>query len=206
MAKFKVHTVRSPRRPVAARNHRGRDILPEISEADGVYVKAFDHKLRQGLAEDHFLELDLGALGDAKQVTLYLTGWIYPSGTSVNVGVSQNPDLPQPKPPSLSVPDGNGGWREALPFMGFPGGKTKTIAVDLTGLFTSGDYRVRIDTNLELYWDQIFYTVDEPNAEVRHAVSCRCGMPICTFAVSRGSSIGPIMARSSSCTIALQRR
>jgi hypothetical protein len=83
------------------------------------------------------------------------------------VGISQNPDLPRPKPPSLSVPDGNGGWREALPFMGFPGGKTKTIAVNLTGLFTQGDYRVRIDTNLELYWDQIFFTVDEAGAEVR---------------------------------------
>jgi hypothetical protein len=167
MARFKVHTVSNHRRPVAAQNHRGRDILPEIAEADGAYLKAFDRKLCQGLAEDHFLELDLGDLGGAKQVTLFFTGWIYPSGTSVSVGVSQNPDLPKPKPPSLSVPDGNSGWREALPFMGYPGGKTKTIAVDLSGLFSHGDYRVRIATNLELYWDQIFFTADEPSADSR---------------------------------------
>ena len=52
--------------------------------------------------------------------------------------------------------------------MGFPGGKTKTIAVDLIWTF---DRRATIacalTTNLELYWDQIFFTVDEPDAEVR---------------------------------------
>jgi hypothetical protein len=67
------------------------------------------------------------------------------------------------------VPDGNGGWREALAYMGFPGGKTKTIAVDLTGLLTKGDHRVRIATNLELCWDQIFFTVDEGTVELRTA-------------------------------------
>jgi tetratricopeptide (TPR) repeat protein len=167
MAKFKVHTVQNARRPIAARNHRGRDVLNEIAQEDGIYSKAFDRKLCQGLAEEHFLELELGDIGDAKQITLFLTGWIYPSGTSVSVGASQNPDLPKAHPPALSVPDGMGGWKEVLPFMGYPGGKTKTIAVDISGLFVNDDCRVRIKTNLELYWDQIFFTVDEPPAEVR---------------------------------------
>lgn len=166
-AKFKIHTVQKPRSPVAATNHRGRDLLPELDERDGVYCKAFDTKLRQGLVEEHFLELDLGDLRNAKRVTLFLTGWIYPSGTSVNVGVSQNAKLVQPKPPALFVGDGNGGWKEALPFMGFPGGKTKTIVVDLSGLFVADDYRVRIATTMEFYWDQLFFTVDEPASELR---------------------------------------
>jgi hypothetical protein len=84
----------------------------------------------------------------------------------LNVAISQNPDLPQPKPPALLVPDGDG-WREALPFMGFPGGKTKTIAVDLTGLLATGDSRLRISTNLELCWDEVFFTVDESAVEMR---------------------------------------
>jgi hypothetical protein len=67
------------------------------------------------------------------------------------------------------VPDGAGGWREALAYMGFPGGKTKTIAVDLTELLTQHDHRLRIATNLELYWDHIFFTVDEPTAELRQS-------------------------------------
>jgi hypothetical protein len=213
IAQFKIHTARDKRRPIAARNHRGRDLLPEITEEDGIYAKPFDIKLRQGLVEEHYIELDLGdvdSVGNAlrgnpgavddvtkstppterrpplpassdrslqsgsnrptkpSRITLFLTGWIYPSGTSLNVAISQNPDLPQPKPPALLVPDGSGGWREALAYMGFPGGKTKTIAVDLTGLLSQGDHRLRIATNLEFCWDQIFFTVDEPPVELRN--------------------------------------
>jgi hypothetical protein len=167
IAEFKIHTATKRRQPVAARNHRGRDLLSEIAEEDGIYSKPFDSKLRQGLVEDHFLELDLGDVSDATSIELFLAGWIYPGGTSINVAVSQNPELPQPKPPALLVPDGNGGWKEALPYMGFPGGKTKTIAIDLSGMLTSGDHRIRIATNFELYWDQIFFTVDEPAVELR---------------------------------------
>jgi hypothetical protein len=170
IAQFKIHTARHKQTPVAARNHRGRDLLRELAKEDGVYTKPFDTKLRQGLVEEHLMELDLGDLRAAEQVTLFLTGWIYPSGTSLNVAISQNPDLPHPRPPALLVPDGKGGWREALAFMGFPGGKTKTIAVDLTGLLTEGDYRLRIATNLELYWDAAFFTVDEPPLELRQTV------------------------------------
>jgi hypothetical protein len=54
-----------------------------------------------------------------------------------------------------------------MPFMGFPGGKTKTIAVDLTDVLAEGDGRLRIATTMEFYWDQIFFTVGEPPAEVQ---------------------------------------
>jgi hypothetical protein len=72
--------------------------------------------------------------------------------------------LPSPKPPALWVAAGGGEWREALPYMGFPGGKTKTIAVDLTGQFTDDDYRVRIVTSMEIYWDAAFFSVDDEPA------------------------------------------
>jgi hypothetical protein len=166
IASFKIHTVRHKRTPVAAHNHHGRSLLSELAAADGVYAKPFDKKLRQGLAEDHYIELDLGDLHGAQHVMLFLTGWIYPGGTSLNVAISQNPDLPQPKPPSLLVPDKNGGWREAIGYTGFPGGKTKTIAIDVTDALVEGDSRLRLATNLELYWDEVFFTVDEPAAEL----------------------------------------
>jgi hypothetical protein len=51
--------------------------------------------------------------------------------------------------------------------MGFPGGKTKTIAIDLSGVLSDGDGRIRIATSLELYWDHIFFSIDEAPAEVR---------------------------------------
>ena len=51
--------------------------------------------------------------------------------------------------------------------MGVPGGKTKTIAVDLSGLLPASDYLVRVVTSNEIYWDAAFFTVDEEPAEYR---------------------------------------
>jgi hypothetical protein len=166
ISEYKVHTVRNPFPLRAAKNHHGRDLLRELVSPDGQYACVHDQKLRQGVTEETYLELDLGNV-QGKQITLFLTGWIYPSSTSINVALSQGGSVPPPKPPALLVPDGQGGWKEALPFMGFPGGKTKTIAVDLTGLLAQNDGRIRIATTMELYWDHIFYSVDEPQVEVR---------------------------------------
>lgn len=168
IAEFQIRTVRTPRHPVAARDARGRDVLPQIAERDDVYLKPFDRRLKQGLTEKHFVELDLGPLDHPQRIILFLTGWIFPTDTSLNIAISQNPDLEPPAPPSLWVPDGKGGWREAIPYTGFPGGKTKTIAIPIPpDAFPQGDYRLRLVTSMELYWDQIFFTVDEQSAKLR---------------------------------------
>ena len=166
LAAPRLHTVTDPIAPTMARDGKGRDVLALIKDDDDRYVKAFDEKHTQGLCEPHAIELDFGDLKDAKRVTLFLTGWVYPSDTSINVALGQRSDLPRSKPPALSVPDEQGRWVEVMPYMGFPGGKTKTIAVDLTGQFLCDDRRVRIDTTMELYWDAAFVTVDEPAVAV----------------------------------------
>lgn len=167
LAAHKIHTVTKPRVPVSAKNHRGRDLLPELTKLDGVYAKTFDAKLRQGVVEEHFFELDLGPLDQIQQVTLFLTGWVYPAATSINVALSQGNSVPLPKPPALWVADGRGGWREAQPYMGFPGGKPKTIAIDLSDQLTTGDHRIRIATSMEFYWDQVFFTVNESPVPIK---------------------------------------
>ena len=170
LAAFKIHTVQHPQTPIAAVNQQKRDLLAEIKNADDIYAKTFDEKYRQGLTENHFLELDLKTptmlkAANEAPITLFLTGWLYPTDTGINLALSENPAMPSPRPPSLSVPDGNGGWKTIQPFMGFPGGKTKTIAIDLTNQFLNRDFRVRIETNMEFYWDQIFFTVGESPAK-----------------------------------------
>ncbi len=172
LAEHKIHTVRSPRPPVAAKDTHGRDVLDLVKARDGVYTKTYDRKLAQGLTTEHFLELDPGNWERgtrAEKVTLFLTGWVYPTSTSLNVQFSQNPDGPQPRPPALHAVDGNGQWREVRSFMGFPGGKTKTIAIDISDVFAPGstDHRLRIATNMEFYWDAAFFTVDEAPIETR---------------------------------------
>jgi hypothetical protein len=44
--------------------------------------------------------------------------------------------------------------------MGLPSGKTKTIAVDLTGKFLGANRELRIVTNLCVYWDEVYAGVE----------------------------------------------
>jgi len=165
IAEFKIHSVRDPQIPVAAHDQRGNNVLPLIAARDDRYLKAFDRNYKQGLTEEQVIELDLGEWDDPQKFTLFLTGWIFPTDTSINVAISQNPAISAPKPPSLWVPDAQGRWKLAIPYTGFPGGKTKTIAVEFPAdIFSNGDYRVRMVTSMELYWDEIFFTVDEPES------------------------------------------
>jgi len=166
LSEFKVHTVNAPKTPLAAVDQRGRDVLPLIAKRDDQFLRAFDRRIKQGLTEPHHVELSLGDLKNAKQIKLFLTGWMKPTDTSLNIAISQRPDLEPTQPPSIWVPDAQGDWQQASPFMGFPGGKTKTIVVDLSDVFLTNDYRIRIATTMELYWDQIFFTVDEAAAEI----------------------------------------
>jgi len=173
ISEFKLHPVRKRHSPVTARDSRGRDVLSKLVRRDDEYLRPFDKIIQQGLTEEHFIELDLGDLSGAKNVTLFLTGWIFPTDTSINVSLSQNPDREAPRPPSIWLPNESGEWREAIPYIGFPGGKTKTIAVDLSKVLTPPatpnselkTSRLRIVTSMELYWDEMFFTVDESALE-----------------------------------------
>ncbi len=188
IAEPKIHTVQTVRSPVAARDTKGRDVLDQVIARDGNYAKTFEKRIAQGLTEQHFLELDLGRDFGEKTVTtdqredhqestiqipghavLFLTGWMYPGSTSLSVQFSQNPELQKPKPPALFAPDINGEWREVQPFMGFPGGKTKTIAIDLSGVFVNGDHRLRIVSTMEIFWDCVFFTVDDAPIDFRQS-------------------------------------
>jgi hypothetical protein len=53
------------------------------------------------------------------------------------------------------------------PAIGFPSGKDKTVILDLTGKFPTNDRRVRIRTNMAIYWDQAFVATHAPAADVR---------------------------------------
>lgn len=173
VAAHRLHTIRERHAPVAARSSSGRDLLDELLLADGRYARPFEAPLRSGRVETHFLELDLGDLGPPEQLgslLLVLSGHIYPTATSVAIGLGQNPAYPPGLPPRLLLPDGQGGWRVARDFTGFPGGKNKTIVLDLTGLFTSPDYRLRLETNFEFCWDEAFFARNEQPVEVRETL------------------------------------
>ncbi|MEP0343383.1 FG-GAP-like repeat-containing protein, partial [Rhodopirellula bahusiensis] len=117
----------------------GADVTSLLRETDGEHVQGFEHRYRQGLCPPHWIDLDLadrvsGDLSRDANIHLVLNGWILPTDTSLNIQIDQNPELASPEPPSLWVPDdaSESGWSFASPYIGFPGGKNKTIVVDIT--------------------------------------------------------------------------
>lgn len=167
ISEFKVHTVQERQSPRYARDRHGRDVLDLVQKYDGKFYRGFDKILRQGYTEDHLLEVSLGELQSPTQIKLFLTGWIHPTDTSLNIAFSQDPEVDGPELPSIWVPDAVGEWKIVPAPMGFPGGKTKTIVVDLSDAFLTDDYRLQIRTSSEIYWDEVFFTVDDAPAEVR---------------------------------------
>jgi hypothetical protein len=55
----------------------------------------------------------------------------------------------------------DGTWTNSGVEIGFPGGKTKSIPIDLTGVFPGGRAVFRLDTTLRLYWDRALLQVGE---------------------------------------------
>jgi len=161
----KLFTVARPR-PVRAAWADGADVTHLLEAADHRYVTPGRETAYQGVRTEHALVLDLGPVPAKARVVLYLDGWIFYTDTSINVSLSQRRDY-HPFPPVLEVPDGKGGWRVAMPSVGFPAGKTKTMPVDLTGLLSPGDPRVRIRTTMAVFWDQAYLTVDDPRVPTR---------------------------------------
>lgn len=157
IAQHEIFSVRKKIRPLSATDAYARNWTQRLSQTDREYAQPFRKHYCQGLCEPHFIELDFGHLPiDAPGLRLFLNGWLYPTDTSLNIGISQNPDLHSPESASLWVVDQDGSWVCAMPMMGFPGGKPKTIAIDLAGVFRSEDHRIRIAASQELYWDEAF--------------------------------------------------
>ncbi len=172
VSEFKVHSFQRERlRPldrVVASN--GEDVTETVSKRDGRFTKLFDSRHKQGLVDEYFMELELGDLTNAQQVQLVMNGWMFPTDTSINIALSQNEKLSGPRPPYISMPrsaaDRQTVWEEVVPNMGFPGGKTKTIVVEVpVSEFKDGDYRVRIASSMEIYWDEILIAVDAQAGE-----------------------------------------
>lgn len=171
LATPRLHVYRDAIKPISATTKDGRDVLAEVLQADDVYARPWTMKFRQGLTDEHWLELAFAPVGETKSLKLLLTGWVYPSDTSINVALSQNPDLPSPEPPSLWIPAADGTWENRVPFLGFPGGKTKTIVVDVSDVVSRESPRLRIRSTMQFAWDAAALLIDEEPIEVREVVA-----------------------------------
>ncbi len=167
--RLELHQVGDRRRPRSATDHLGRDAVEALAATDDVYVGDFEPLRYQGISELHDLVLDPGDIPPGQPVRLYLRGWIFPTDASINVAVSQSQAIGTVMP-HLQVIGADGTWETAVPALSFPSGKNKTIVQDLTGLFPTADHRVRIRTNMNIYWDEAFFAVGATEAPARTTV------------------------------------
>lgn len=153
------------RPPVSAVDDRGRDVLDLVAAHDGRYP-TFGLTQYDGLAQPHALTLDLGDLSDARQILLFLDGWIYWTDASVTMAISQDPRF-KVTPLTLEVRDEAGAWHTAVEWVGLPTSKGMVVPVDLTGRFPCRDYHVRLATNMCVYFDRIFVATRDEAARCR---------------------------------------
>jgi len=161
----KQFQVKEKHTPVSATDSQGNNILPTITAKDDNYLSDFKPDKYQGVTEMHDLILDPGDVGKNKNLFMFLNGWIFPTDASINVALSQSANLKVIRP-FVQVINSKGEWVTVIENLGFPMGKDKTVIADLTGKFLSGDHRIRIRTNMEIYWDYIFFSDNVSNAPV----------------------------------------
>jgi tetratricopeptide (TPR) repeat protein len=163
---LRVYAVTEKRLPLSARDDKGNDLLPKIAQQDGEYVSNFAPAKYQGITAPHDLILNLGDLSHTDSIFLFLQGWIFPTDASINVNTAQSNSI-RAVPPLLQVIDAEGNWKTVIESMGFPKGKNKTMVFDLSGKFPVNDYRIRIHTTMQIYWDHIFYATGVAGAPLR---------------------------------------
>lgn len=166
--KLAITATGTPHAIARATDDNGNDVTGILSTLDGRYLDNFGLGQYQGVARDHYVEIDLGNNIPANgPLYLIAKGWLHPSDSTVNIAMSQG-HHEQPKPLSLSVEDARGQWRTVEPNLGFPAGRNKICLINLTGLFHPGmPHRIRLSTNLEIYWDQIQWAQGLPNAPLK---------------------------------------
>ena len=173
---FRVITSRDARPPAGAWDDKGNNLLPDLLARK--YVGNFDLLPFKGFTKPHSLILDLGEPYRGGPLRLLMHGEIeYFTATGMyaasqagieavapyveaEVGHVRTGALGRPaeRSPAVSKADKSVRpiqWIKVLGDMGFPAGLPKTITVDLSGKVPVGSRRIRITTNLQIYWDSI---------------------------------------------------
>jgi len=150
--------------PLDAWDGNGNNVLEAIRHRDHTFASGFTAAPYDGFANLHALTLDLGSLDAKSPLKLLMTGYVnYFSATSLYAAwqAGIKPISPYVE---AQLPDGT--WQKIAEDTGFPAGLERTIVVDLTGKLPVGAQKIRLVTNLEIYWDQVLID-NQPEAQSR---------------------------------------
>ncbi len=157
---FKVVVSRDARPPAGAWDGHGHDVLPDLLAHR--YFGDFALTQFQGFAQPHSLMLDLGEAYRGGPLWLLLHGEVeYFSANSMYAASQAGIEAISPYVEALGA---GGQWKRVIDDMGFPAGGPRTMTADLTGKLPPGTRKIRITTNLQVYWDRILIDRTEQNA------------------------------------------
>jgi hypothetical protein len=148
---FKVIASRDARPPTGAWDEHGHDVLPSLLAHR--YFGDFDLLPYKGFTKLHSLELDLGEPYHGGPMQLLMHGEIeYFTATGMYAADQAGV---QAIAPYVEAQDASGKWKRISDDIGFPAGLPRTITADLSQVLPEGTKRIRISTNLQIYWDSI---------------------------------------------------
>jgi tetratricopeptide (TPR) repeat protein len=152
-ASGRVVASKGVRLPKGAWDGEGRDVLDVLSRRDHKFASGFTATPYDGFANVHSLMLDLGEVNTKAPMRLLMTGYVnYFSATSLYAAWQAGI---KPISPYVEAERPDGTWLKIPGEAGFPAGLERTIVVDLTGKLPAGTRKIRLVSNLEIYWDQV---------------------------------------------------
>jgi len=148
---FKVVYSRDAGPPAGAWDEHGHNVLPDLLAHR--YFGDFELLPFAGFTKLHSLELDLGEPYHGGPLWLLLHGEIeYFSATGMYAADQAGI---QGVTPYVEALDARGKWVRVMDDMGFPAGGPRTMTADLSRRLPAGTQRIRISTNLQIYWNSI---------------------------------------------------
>jgi hypothetical protein len=148
--------------PVRATDHTGRQVTDALLQVDRIYPDNFRRLRLAGYAEMHHLTLEFPErVTRLKEPVLFLHGWVDFEYASTNYAAHQAGIVLTP--PVLEMEGEDGLFAPVLEPMGFPAGMPRMMTVDLRPLAPLRSRRIRIRTNMRVFWDQAY--IAEPLSE-----------------------------------------
>jgi len=142
--------------PRLVHNDRDENVTDTVTHSDTIAapVGELDHRFIGRLRSEHVLTLEFDTPLDAHPgiPLLIADGWVeYPYSQTMFALWQAGASL---HAPTLEAQDLDGHWHTLLPEFGYPAGMPRRMSVPLTNI-PVGTRRLRLRTNMEVYWDRL---------------------------------------------------
>jgi len=161
---FKVVVSSDAEPPAGAWDEHGHNLLPDLLAHK--FAGDFELERFAGFAKTHTLTFDLGEPYNGGPLWLLAHGEIEYFTANSMYAASQAGMTPVS--PYVEALGKDGQWKRVIDDMGFPAGGPRTMTADLTGKLPKGTQKIRITTNLQVYWDNILIS-RTPQGRVENA-------------------------------------